>query len=115
MSNQGTPPPFLGEFEHFVLLAVAQLDDAYGVTIQRELRARAGRQSSLGAIYATLSRLEQKGYLRSWEGGASPKRGGRAKRFFALEPAGVRALKASRRALDRMWEGLGLDPRPTRS
>jgi DNA-binding PadR family transcriptional regulator len=110
-----TPASFLGEFEHLVLLAVAQLEDqAYGVTIQRELRARAGRQSSLGAIYATLSRLEQKGYLRSWEGGASAKRGGRAKRFFALEPAGVRALRASRRAIDRMWEGLGLDPRPTR-
>lgn len=106
-------PASLGEFEHLVLLAAAHLgEEAYGVTVQREIRVRTGRAASLGAVYATLARLEHKGYLRSWEGGASPKRGGRAKRFFAIRPAGVQALRAARRTLDRMWAGLGLDVRP---
>jgi PadR family transcriptional regulator PadR len=106
----------LGEFEHLVLLATAHLgEDAYGVTVQREIRTRTARAVSLGAVYATLARLERKGYLRSWEGGASDKRGGRAKRFFALRPGGVQALRAARQTLDRMWAGLELDARSGRS
>lgn len=108
-----TPVNLLGEFEHMVLLAVAHLDqEAYGVTVQREIERRTERAVSLGAVYATLARLEAKGMLRSWEGGATPDRGGRAKRFYAMRPAAVTALEASRRALDRMWAGLRLRERP---
>lgn len=103
----------LGSFEHLVLLAVAQLaDDGYGVSIRREIERRTGRAVTIGAVYATLDRLEDKGYVTSWEGEATPRRGGRAKRHFKLEPAGARALRASRRALERMWEGLELPGRP---
>jgi DNA-binding PadR family transcriptional regulator len=104
---------YLGEFEQIVLLAVAQLaQQGYGVTIQREIRRRTGRTPSLGAVYATLSRLEDKGYIASTLGAATAERGGRAKRLFELRPAGSRALRQTRRALDRMWDGVELEPGP---
>lgn len=100
---------FLGEFEQIVLLAVAQLgDDGYGVTIRREIEERARREVSVGAVYATLSRLEEKGLLSSWEGDPEARRGGRARRHYRLEPEGARSLRASRGMMDRMWEGVDL-------
>lgn len=101
---------YLGEFEHLVLLAVAQLDgDGYGVTVRREIHDRTGRDASIGAVYATLGRLEEKGLARSRTGDPTPERGGRAKRLFRLTPEGAAALRESRRILERMWEGV--DPR----
>src|SRR6266851_4539058 len=59
---------FLGEFEQIILLAVLRLaDDAYGMEVRREIEARAGRDASIGAVYATLDRLEAKGLVRSRE------------------------------------------------
>lgn len=111
-----TQKSFLGEFEQVVLLAVAQLGEAgYGTTIRREIDVRSGRRVSIGAVYATLSRLEDKGYVSSWHGEATAKRGGRSKRHYRLEPAGERALAATRQMLDRMWEGVELGPRPGRA
>src|SRR5687768_11308026 len=103
---------YLGEFEQLVLLAVAHLGESgYGVTILDEIRERTGRAPSIGAIYATLARLESKGYVRSWLGSVTRARGGRARRHFALRPAGVRELDSSRRALEQMWSGLDWKPR----
>ncbi len=103
----------LGELEQLVLLAVARLEGSgYGVSIQREIGARVGRRVTLGAVYATLGRLEAKGYVRSWQGEPTPARGGRAKRCFALRREGARALEAGRRSLEQMWDGLVLDPKP---
>ncbi len=100
---------FLGEFEQLVLLAVGHLgEEGYGVTIRREIEHRTRRSVAIGAVYATLDRLEEKGYVTSWEGEAAPYRGGRSKRHFRLRAAGVQALAASRRMLDAMWEGLEL-------
>ena|SRR5258707_938015 len=83
----------LGEFEQLVLLASLRLrTDAYGMTIRRELEQRAGRQSSIGALYLTLDRLEQKGLILSELGEATPERGGRAKRYFTLNAQGRKAL-----------------------
>jgi len=97
----------LGEFEHVVLLAVLRLDaDAYAVTVRDEILRRTGRDVSRGAIYITLDRLETKGYLRSWLADPTPERGGRAKRYYALRPKGVEALKESRRALVALWKGV---------
>jgi DNA-binding PadR family transcriptional regulator len=101
----------LGEFEGVVLLAVARLDgQGYGVTVHREIEARTGRSPALGAVYATLERLEAKGCVRSREGEKTPVRGGRARRHFALTAEGVRALRETRAALERLWEGLDLGP-----
>lgn len=111
-----TQNAFLGEFEQVVLLAVAQLgEDGYGATVRREIQRRAGRRVSVGAVYATLSRLEDKGFVSSRYGEATAKRGGRSKRHYRLEPAGVRALEATRRMLDRMWDGVDLGTRPGRA
>lgn len=97
----------LGEFEMLVMLAVLRLsDDAYGTSIRRHIEEYSGRKASRGAIYATLERLEAKGFLSSYFGPATPQRGGRAKRFFAVEPQGLAVLRATRNALRRMWSGL---------
>ena len=97
----------LGSLEQIVLLALVQLgDDAYGMTVRREIEARTGRNVSIGAIYATLERLEGKGLVSSFTGDPTPERGGRAKRYYALRPRAVDALKESRRALVALWSGL---------
>ena len=106
----------LGEFEQIVLLAVARLgDEAYGTTIRREIDRRVGRDVSVGALYATLERLETKGLVRTRDGEPTAQRGGRAKRFYALSAAGVRALREARSVQDRMWEGLDLGARGKRT
>ena len=100
---------FLGEFEQVVLLAVAQLEGrGYGVSIRREIERRAGREVSVGSVYSTLSRLEEKGMVASWEGDPKPRRGGRARKHFRLRPAGVEALESTRAMMDSMWDGLEL-------
>lgn len=98
---------WLGELEHVVLLAVAQLRGAgYGVGVREEIARRTGRQLSLGAIYATVSRLESKGLVSSRLGEPTAERGGRAKRLFRVEPAGARVLAETRARLEGLWEGL---------
>ncbi len=101
---------FLGEFEHIVLLTVARLGDtAYGVAIRQEIEDHTGRPVAIGSVYAALDRMERKGYLGSDVGDPTPVRGGRAKRFYTLEPPGTEALNRSRRVLDGLWEGLEID------
>jgi len=97
----------LGEFEHVVLLAVLRLgDEAYAVPILDEIERCTGRSISRGSVYITLDRLETKGYLRSRLADPTPERGGRAKRYYALRPRAIVALRDSRRALVALWRGL---------
>ena len=97
----------LGDLEQLVMLAVLRLSDhAYGGAIQHELALRARRKISLGTVYVTLTRLETKGLVRSWMGEPTAARGGKARRYYAVERAGVAALRASRDTLARMWEGV---------
>jgi DNA-binding PadR family transcriptional regulator len=87
----------LGRFEEVVLLALVRLrENAYGVTIRREIVERTGRDVSIGAVYTTLERLEHKGYVSFRMGEPTPERGGRAKKYFQIEAPGVRALNATR-------------------
>ena len=97
----------LGDFEQLVLLGVLRLeDDAYGAAIRQEIHARSGRDVSINAVYTTLDRLESKGLLESWVGDPTPQRGGRRRKFYALRPAGVRALRQAYRAFTAMADGL---------
>ena len=99
----------LGEFEQIVLLAVVRLgDNAYGVPVRSEIEKRTRRSLTIGALYRTFDRLEEKGYLRSWFSDPTPERGGRSKRYFRVEPLGLRALGQSRDALAAMWDGVDL-------
>ncbi|HZS48467.1 MAG TPA: helix-turn-helix transcriptional regulator [Blastocatellia bacterium] len=101
---------YLGEFEQIVLLALIRLaDNAYGMTIRQEIEKRTGRYVSIGAVYATLDRLEKKGYVDSWLADPTAERGGRAKRYFELLPAGSSAIQRSKEMLTSMWEGLDVD------
>ena len=97
----------LGVFEQWVMLALIRLgDNAYGMTIRREIQAHTDRPISLGAVYTTLDRLEGKGYVTSEDGPGSPERKGRARRFFRVEPPGFRALEEALEAMDCLREGL---------
>jgi PadR family transcriptional regulator len=71
-----------------------------------EIERRTGRALTVGALYRTLDRLENKGCVSSTFGDPTPERGGRSKRYFKVRPLGLRTLRASRKALTAMWDGL---------
>jgi PadR family transcriptional regulator PadR len=99
----------MGEFEQLVLLALLRLDNrAYGMEVREEIDRRTGRDVSYGAVYTALDRLEKKGYVAHALGDATPERGGRAKKFFHVEPAGLDALREARRTLAVMWDGVSV-------
>jgi DNA-binding PadR family transcriptional regulator len=103
----------LGALELAALLTVARLGkDAYGLAVRRDLADRTGRDYSVGAIYTTLQRLEDKGLLRSRTSDPLPVRGGRSRRHFALTGAGARALRAAERQAASLWAGIGTPTRP---
>ena len=100
---------YLGEFEHIMVLALLRLEDrAYGVTVRQEIELRTHREVSIGAVYATLDRLETKGYVKSRRGDPTPERGGRSKRFFRVTAKGVAAVNRTQRALQNMTKGLNV-------
>ena len=96
----------LGQFEQVVLTAILTLkDNAYGVTIHTKVEELSRpKRISLGAVYATLDRLEDKGLIVSWHSDPTPERGGRSKRYFRLEKAGERALHDSVLAAKRICD-----------
>lgn len=97
----------LGTFEMMVLLGVLHHDDtAYAPAVRAAVAEWSDREVSRGAVYATLDRLEDKGLLTSTMGEPTPERGGRAKRFYRLSPAGMVAVRESRRALRLAWGGV---------
>jgi len=99
----------LGDFEQLVMLAVMRLDDeAYGTPIRDELKTRAERDVSPGAIFTTLERLESRGLVTSRYGDPTAERGGRSKRFYRLTPEGRRSLARAVRIARRMVQGLEL-------
>lgn len=97
----------LGEFEQIVLLAILRLGEgAYGVAIRSEIVKRTDRAPSPGALYMTLDRLEEKGFVVSHLGDPTPQRGGRAKRYFLVTKSGAEAVQRAQRAYRRLSEGL---------
>ncbi len=101
-------PPYAGEFELVILLAILRLgEDAYGVTIRDELVRQTSRDVSMGAIYKTLGRLEDKGYVSARLGDPTPQRGGRRKKIYRVEAGGTAAVRRSWADLRRLTRGLG--------
>ena len=97
----------LGEFEELTLLAIRALDPpVYAVPIQRFSAEATGRDVVMGAVYASLDRLEQKGLVRSTLGDSTAERGGKRKRLFTVTAIGVRHLKEVRRVRERIWKAI---------
>ena len=100
---------YLGEFEHIVLLTILRLGDgAYGAMIRVEIERVTGRSPAIGSVHATLDRLERKGLVSSWTGEPTAERGGKAKRHFKIEAAGLSALKDAQKILERLHAGVSL-------
>lgn len=99
--------PRLGTLELAALLAIARLGEgAYGLAVRQDLSERANRDYSVGAIYTTLSRLEDKGLLASSASEPLPVRGGRSRRHFRLTRAGASAIQDAERHAASMWAGV---------
>jgi PadR family transcriptional regulator, regulatory protein PadR len=97
----------LGSLEHIVLLAVLRLgDNGYGIMVRREIETATGRDLSIGAIYATLARLESKGFIQSFTGEPTAERGGRAKRYFRVTADGKSTLRNTHDVIHKMSAGL---------
>jgi DNA-binding PadR family transcriptional regulator len=97
----------LGEFEQLVLLAIVHLQgEAYGVPIVEEIERRTGRSVARAAVYVTLRRLEEKGFVTSRLGDPTPERGGKGRRYVRIAAEGARALREARHVAERMWHGL---------
>lgn len=96
---------YLGEFEELVLTMVGILqEEAYGNAIVNEIKTRVGRDSNLSAVHVTLYRLEDKGLIKSYMGGATNTRGGRRKRIFTITNAGLSMLRAMKEARMDLWK-----------
>ena len=94
----------LGEFEEFTLLAVCALgDETYAVPIQQFIEETTRRTASIGAVYAALVRLEEKGFLRSRMSEAVAQRGGKSKRVYTVTPPGLRTAKELHAVRQRIW------------
>lgn len=94
----------IGEFEELTLLAVRALGEpAYAVPVQQFIESQARRAVSMGAVYAALGRLENKGLLRSAIGEATPERGGKSKRLYQITPEGKRSVEELRHVREQIW------------
>jgi PadR family transcriptional regulator, regulatory protein PadR len=107
----------LGEFEEVVLLSIAILkEDAYGMAVKEQISRRLKRNPSIGALHSAFNRLEEKGFLESWEGEMTPERGGRRRRYYSVTKSGVKAMQQVRNLRDEMWNEIdGLSFRLKRS
>ena len=99
---------YLGSFEQMVLFALIRLgDDAYGMRIRREIVSRTERDVAIGAVYATLDRLVEKGFVSSYEASDGDAiRDGNGRRFFKIEAPGIAAVNESWKAMKAMTRGL---------
>lgn len=96
---------YLGEFEELILTMVLILDDdAYGNTIVNGIKEHQNREVNLSSVHITLYRLEEKGYLESYYGGATKVRGGRKKRYFKITNSGKAMLQEMKDARSKLWE-----------
>jgi PadR family transcriptional regulator PadR len=97
----------LGTFEQAVLLALVRLgEEGYGRAIFKDVQERLEREVAAGAVHATLERLQGKGLITSHLGPGTEIRAGRARRYYRLSPAGIRALNDAREAVDALWRGI---------
>jgi DNA-binding PadR family transcriptional regulator len=96
---------YIGEFEELVLLTIASLgEEAYGVSIKENIENKSDRRISIGALHSTITRLEEKGLIKSWLGEPTQERGGRRKRFFEITHQGKISLHHVKDLRDELWK-----------
>ena len=101
----GSMKGYIGEFEELVLLTIASLgEEAYGVSIKENIENRSDRSISIGALHSTITRLEEKGLIKSWQGEPTQERGGRRKRFFEITHQGKISLHHVKDLRDELWK-----------
>jgi PadR family transcriptional regulator, regulatory protein PadR len=99
--------PLLRETELIIMLAVLRLEPkAYGVPLSREIRRCSGVDVPMATMYATLERLEERGFVSAKMGEPTAERGGRAKKYFRVTAIGLRAVREMQKSLMKLWEGL---------
>lgn len=97
----------LGEFEEIVILTIGILyNEAYGVSIKKEIESRLARKVSVGALHTALKRLEDKGYIRAHDGEATEERAGRPKKYFQITALGKRAMEYARSTRNELWSAI---------
>jgi len=97
----------LGEFEEIVILTIGVLyNEAYGVSIKKEIEKRLSRSVSMGALHTALVRLEEKGYIESYDGEATAERAGRPKKYFQITALGKKAMEYSRDTRNELWKAI---------
>lgn len=97
----------LGEFEEVVMLTVGIMyNEAYGVSIKKDIETRLKRGVSVGALQTALKRLEDKGYLKSFEGEATEERAGRPKKYFQITALGKKAMEYTKSTRDELWRSI---------
>jgi PadR family transcriptional regulator PadR len=97
----------LGEFEEVVILTIAVLyKEAYGVSIKKEIESRLSRNVSIGALHTALGRLEDKGYIKSYEGEAMEERAGRPKKYFQITALGRKAMEYTKDTRNQLWQAI---------
>ncbi len=97
----------LGEFEEIVMLTVGVLyNEAYGVSIKKDIETRLSRNVSMGALHTALTRLEDKGYLKTFDGEATEERAGRPRKYYQITTLGKRAMEYSRSTREELWRAI---------
>lgn len=97
----------ISKAEEMVLLAIWRLaDEAYGVSIRRQIRKTTKKDYTYGTLYGLLRQMEHKGYIRKIKSEPLPKKGGRSKAYFRLTSSGIRALKEALELHERLWKDI---------
>lgn len=97
----------MSKAEEMVLLAIWRLaDDAYGVTIRRQIRRDTGKDYTYGTLYGLLRQMSRKGYIKKFRTEPLPRKGGRSKTYFKLTSSGIRALKEAIALHKRIWKDI---------
>jgi DNA-binding PadR family transcriptional regulator len=97
----------LGEFEEVVILTIGVLyKEAYGVSVKKEIESRLSRSVSMGALHTALVRLEDKGYIKSFDGEATEERAGRPRKYFQITALGKKAMEYTKGTRDQLWRAI---------
>ncbi len=97
----------LSRADEILLMAILRLkDNAYGVTIIKEVKKSTGRELKIGALWVALDILSKKGLIEKRMGDPTPQRGGRSKIYYALTPNGLNELEKIRDFQRELWKGI---------